>query len=97
MLVAVLGNKGDVLGIFFLILGFVGKIRHEKKSAQLIDQLESFVGICSYCNKYRTEDNEWLPIEKYIKDNTGRKLTHGICPECNAKVRAAYFGKEHSR
>ena len=91
-----LGNIADVIGIFFLILGFVAVIRHEQSSAKLIDQLETFLPICSYCKKYRTESNEWLPIEKYLQENTGRQLTHGICPECSVKVRAEWFGKKRA-
>jgi hypothetical protein len=93
---AVLGNLADVLGILFLVLGFTALIRHEKDSVKLIDQLENLLPICSYCKKYRTENHEWLPIEKYLKDNTDRKLTHGICPECNVKIRAEYFGRKHT-
>ncbi len=91
---AVLGNLADVLGILFLVLGFTAMIRHEQDSVKLIGQLENLLPICSYCKKYRTDGNEWLPIEKFLNDNTGRKLTHGICPECHAKIREEYIGKK---
>jgi hypothetical protein len=88
------GNIADVLGIFFLVIGFIAIIRHERSSVQHIGQLESLLPICSYCKKYRTESNEWLPIEKYLKENAGRELTHGICPECSVRVQAEWFGKK---
>ncbi len=93
ILFASLGNVADVTGIFFLILAFIAIIRHEQKSAKLIDQLETFLPICWYCKKYRTEEDEWLPIEKYLNDNSRRKLTHGVCPECYAKVQAEFHLK----
>jgi hypothetical protein len=91
---AVCGNIADVLGILFLVLGFTAIISHEAQSAQLIDQLENLLPICSYCKKYRADDNTWLPIEQYLKDNTNRPLTHGICPECHAKIRTEFIGKK---
>jgi hypothetical protein len=96
VLFAALGNIADALGIFALIFGFVRIIKHERASAQFIYQLESFLPICSYCRKYRTDDDKWLPIEKYLKENTGRTLTHGICPDCNARIRAEHFGRRPS-
>lgn len=93
VLFASLGNVADVIGILFLILGFAAIIRHEQSSAQLIDQLETILPICSYCKKYRTGSNEWLRIEKYLKDNSGQKLIHGICPECYAKIGAEFHAK----
>jgi hypothetical protein len=95
-LFAALGNVADVFGILLLVLSFVAIIKHEQQSALLIDQLETFLPICTYCKKYRTKNNEWLPIEKYLKENTGRQLTHGICPDCSARIRAQHLGRKHA-
>jgi GAF domain-containing protein len=47
-----------------------------------IQKLEKIYPICSYCKKIRTEDDEWMPVEKYIKDVTGHVSSHGVCPAC---------------
>jgi len=93
VIVAAAGNLADVLGVLFLVVGFRAIVTFQEKTNQFISQLETFLPICSYCKKYRTEDDEWLPIEKYLKESTGRKLTHGICPECNARIREEFLRK----
>jgi hypothetical protein len=53
--------------------------------------LESFLRICSWCHKLQA-DKEWLAVEYYFAQETGRKMSHGICPACAAKF-AANLGR----
>ncbi|MBE2212516.1 MAG: response regulator [Opitutaceae bacterium] len=54
------------------ILGFAGQVR----------QLESLIPICSYCKKVRDDANLWQGVDHYLAQQTGRDLSHCICPEC---------------
>lgn len=54
--------------------------------ATQIQQLESFIPICSYCKNVRDDKNYWNQIENYIKARTGSSFSHGICPACYEKV-----------
>ena len=54
------------------ILGFAGQVR----------QLESLIPICSYCKKVRKDENLWQAVDQYLSQQTGRDLSHSICPEC---------------
>lgn len=45
-------------------------------------QLPHFLSICAYCKKVRTENEQWKDLEQFIGDETGSKLSHGICPSC---------------
>lgn len=66
----------------------------EKKNHQLelankqIKTLQGLLSTCSYCKSIRTENlnpkdaTSWLPIEKFIEQNSEAKFSHGICPDC---------------
>jgi hypothetical protein len=48
-------------------------------------RLQELLPICVYCRKVRTGDDYWQSVEAYLQENSDF-LTHGICPECLAKV-----------
>jgi hypothetical protein len=79
------GNICDVLGILFLIYGFLKTIEFQKKEEKRIQDLETLLPLCAWCKKYRTENGEWKPIEVYLRDSGAPTVTHGICPECASK------------
>lgn len=53
---------------------------------QQVQQLESFLPVCSYCNKVRDDRNFWEQIEEYIRKRTGTRFSHGVCPDCYDKI-----------
>jgi hypothetical protein len=79
------GNISDVLGILFLIYGFLKTIEFQKKEKKRIQDLETLLPLCAWCKKFRSENGEWKPIEKYLQESGGPAVTHGICPECASK------------
>ncbi len=50
--------------------------------ATQVQQLESFIPICSHCKRVRDDRNYWNQIESYIKARTGSSFSHGVCPDC---------------
>ena len=54
--------------------------------ATQVQQLESFIPICSYCKKVRDDKNYWNQIESYINTRTGSTFSHGVCPDCYTEV-----------
>ena len=50
--------------------------------ATQVQQLETFLPICSYCKKVRDDHNYWQQIEAYINQRTGSEFSHSICPDC---------------
>ncbi len=58
----------------------------EKARSAEIKQLRGFLPICSYCKKIRNDTNYWEQIESYISNHSGVMFSHGICPECEAKL-----------
>jgi hypothetical protein len=38
--------------------------------------------VCAWCKRLRRENGEWVEDEE-----DGRRISHGICPECVSKLR----------
>jgi len=49
---------------------------------QEIRQLREIIPICSYCHSVRDDQDYWQAVELFIRDQTGSKISHGVCPEC---------------
>ena len=47
-----------------------------------IGVLEELIPICAYCNKVRDGADYWQRVETYIRERTGSRFSHGVCPEC---------------
>lgn len=54
-------------------------------------ELRSIVPICASCHKIRTPENNWEPVETYIRRNVPQvSLSHGLCPVCAKKLYPDY-------
>jgi len=67
------------------------KIVELEDALSRINQLESFLPICSYCKKIRKPGSDpakmesWETMEKYLSERIPTQFSHGICPECAQK------------
>ena len=76
--------------------GYLLSIRDVTETQKLIGELQQALGkiqtlkgllpICSYCKKVRDDKGYWEQIETYITQHTDAEFTHGLCPECAAKI-----------
>ena len=57
-----------------------------------LSYLESFLHVCAWCRKIEYQDH-WLSLEEHFMHQTGGKASHGICPECSAKMLRAGVAK----
>ncbi len=54
--------------------------------------LRVLMPICAKCKKMRSPDSDgtdqdvWMDLEKYIVNETGAQLTHGLCPKCTKET-----------
>jgi phosphoserine phosphatase RsbU/P len=62
------------------------RIRELQKALAQIRQLEGLLPICSYCKKIRDDQNYWQQVDGYLFTHAGLQFSHGVCPECYAKV-----------
>lgn len=56
-----------------------------QRKDQLFDNLTRIFPICAYCKKVCGEDSQWISVESYIKGISGKRASHGICPQCYEK------------
>jgi hypothetical protein len=49
--------------------------------------LEGLLRICSWCRRVG-QGGEWVPLEVFFKKGFDTRTTHGMCPDCHAKVMA---------
>lgn len=61
-------------------------IRERQDLFSQIQTLRGLLPMCAWCKRIRDEDGNWHPLEKYISEHSSSDVTHGICPECKAKM-----------
>lgn len=61
------------------------KARLEEALAQ-IRRLSGLLPICASCKKVRDDRGYWTQIEAYVRERSEADFTHGICPECAARL-----------
>ncbi len=60
-----------------------------QKKEKLADELKiisELVPICSHCKNIRNDNGYWEKIEIFMESRETIEFTHGICPECIAKL-----------
>jgi|GEM_PF-1048462 len=53
-----------------------------------VKTLSGLLPVCGWCKKIRDDSGYWDSVEGYLKKTSGLDITHGICPECQAKMMA---------
>jgi PAS domain S-box-containing protein len=51
--------------------------------------LRELLPVCAACRRIRDEKDRWWPLEAYVAEQTGARLTHTICPDCQQVMYAA--------
>ena len=57
-----------------------------QESLARVRTLSGMLPICASCKKIRDDKGYWNQIETYIRDRSEAEFTHGICPECAARL-----------
>lgn len=82
----------------FLVAVFIyfSSLLESKLLGEIQSTVQKLMPICAKCKKMRSSDSDWtdpkswVEIEKYIDQETGGQLTHGLCPACAAAVLSEY-------
>jgi DNA-binding response OmpR family regulator len=53
--------------------------------------LRQLLPVCAWCKAVRSDADYWQRLEDYLGAQTGRRLTHGICPNCEARLTAEHL------
>jgi PAS domain S-box-containing protein len=59
-----------------------------------IKTLSGMLPICSSCKRIRDDAGYWTQIETYINEHSEAEFSHGMCPECAAKMYPEYYIKD---
>jgi PAS domain S-box-containing protein len=51
-----------------------------------VKALSGLLPICASCKRVRDDQGYWKQIEGYLRQHSEATISHGICPECAAKV-----------
>lgn len=62
------------------------RVKELEKALERVNQLHGMLPICSYCKQIRDDKNYWHKVETYISTHADIKFSHGICPDCFARV-----------
>jgi len=62
------------------------RVQDLEKALADVRKLKSLLPICMYCKSIRDDGDYWREIDEYIYKETGTDFSHGICPNCMAKL-----------
>ena len=71
-----------VLVVWFLVVGATRRI------LQRVHYLEGFPRVCAWCHQI-CHKNKWVRLEEFLNREFDTPTTHGICPSCAQKQKAA--------
>lgn len=57
-----------------------------KAALQEVRTLEDLLPICASCKKVRDDKGYWSQIDVYLRNRAAVEFTHGICPDCDARL-----------
>jgi len=57
-----------------------------KRALQEVRTLEELLPICASCKKVRDDKGYWSQIDVYLRNRAAVEFTHGICPDCDARL-----------
>ncbi len=61
-------------------------IQELREAMAEVRTLRGIVPICASCKKIRDDSGYWDQVESYVAKRTDATFSHGICPECMAKL-----------
>ncbi len=64
------------------------RVRELEEALSSVKTLQGLLPICCYCKKIRDDGNYWHRVESYIAGHANVRFSHGICPDCSAKLKA---------
>jgi phosphoserine phosphatase RsbU/P len=67
-----------------------GKVQELQDALAQIKTLRGIVPICANCKKIRDDQGYWNQVEEYVSAHSQALFTHGICPECIARLYPDY-------
>jgi len=106
MRVTALRSGTELTGWVVVLRDVTARKQAEQERERLIVELQEAAGrirtlhgllpICANCKKVRDDSGYWRQVEEYVQSHLDVEFTHGICPECMAKLYPEYGGRPPS-
>lgn len=87
---------GQIMGAIIINQDITQRRRSELERERLVKQLQAAIAevhtlsgllpICAGCKKIRDETDRWLSIESYVSSRSTVEFSHGLCPDCLARL-----------
>ena len=87
---------GDVAGRLVVTRDITVRKVLEAERERLIGELKAALGevraleellpICASCKKVRDDNGYWSQLDVYLRTRAAVEFTHGICPDCDARL-----------
>ncbi|UCD82171.1 MAG: PAS domain-containing protein, partial [Desulfobacterales bacterium] len=61
-------------------------VKELQKALSDVKTLKGIIPICASCKRVRDDKGYWEQIESYINKYSEADFSHGICPDCAAKI-----------
>ncbi len=78
----------NALGHVFKFLAYASMFRIVMRN--MLDRpmqvLGSIVPICAACKAVKVGEDQWLTVEEYLTEGSGRLVSHGLCPKCCEEI-----------
>lgn len=66
------------------------------KALAQVKTLTGLLPICASCKNIRDDRGYWKQIEVYIKEHSNAEFSHGICPDCAARLYPEIFPEKQT-
>ena len=90
-----LHEDGEITGVIGVGLDVTERAHADAERERLLAELRDasavlrggeLVRICSGCQCVHEEDG-WIPVERFVEERIGARLSHGLCAECARSAR----------
>jgi hypothetical protein len=71
-----------ILAVWLLVGGSTRRL------LERVRYLEAFLRVCAWCHRIHFK-GRWMPMEEFFQQGFDTPTTHGICPHCLARNKAA--------
>ena len=89
-------KSGGPQGRLLLLHDLTARVDVERQRDRLIGELREALAqvrtlrgllpLCAACKNVRDADGQWFPVDAYIRDHSEATVSHGICPDCTARL-----------
>jgi PAS domain-containing protein len=89
-------GQGPASGRLLLLHDMTARLRMEDERELLITELRhalaqvrtlsGLLPVCASCKSIRDGKGCWRPADEYLRDHAGATVSHGMCPDCTARL-----------